>query len=286
MIKTVLAFFSGADGIVNDNLCYNFLKKIKVFEVQTFYHMQALMEDIHNETYSLFIDVLITDRAEKDMILDAIHTMPGVQKMYHWAQRWINHDTAAELADPDFQYYSERYGYTEAELDELAFIWSTAKQIVAFACVEGIMFSGAFAIIYWLKERSIMSGLTFSNELISRDEGMHRNFAIMLYRHINLKLPSFVAAHIICEATEHSKELIANCMGRFTGMNRDDMAQYIEFVADGLAQDLGLDLLYGAKNPFQFMDKSAFNGMTNFFEKKVSEYSKAEREEIVEVENY
>lgn len=285
VVKTVLAFFSGADSIVNDNLAENFLKKIHILEVKWFYTFQETMENIHNETYSLMIENLISDPVEKDRLLNAFVTMPAVRRLYLWAQHWIEHNEEKELQNPVLKQYGEE-GADVDLLEDLSYIWCTAKQIVAFACVEGIMFSGAFAIIYWIKERGILPGLTFSNELISRDEGLHRDFACMLYHRIQHKPPQDQVIDIIKQATEHSKELITSCMGRFNGMNGKDMGAYIEFVADGLSQDLGYDKIYGSKNPFHFMDKTAFNGVTNFFERRVGEYSKAEREDIQTVDDY
>ena len=279
VVKVVLAFFSGADAIVNDNLAENFLRKIDIMEVKCFYRFQLHIEDVHNEVYSLMIDNLIKNPEEKAHLFDAIHTMPGVSKLYRWAQDWIHRTPLYELeANPILRQYEDD-GADEEVLEDLSYIWCSAKQLVAFACVEGIMFSGAFAIIYWLKERGILPGLTFSNELISRDEGLHMRFACLMYNMIKHKPPASQIKDIILEATEASKTLITSCMARMRGMNKDDMCRYIEFVADDVSKRLGYLPIYGSKNPFHFMDKSAFNGQTNFFERKVGEYSAAGFEE-------
>ncbi len=275
VVKTVFAFFSGADAIVNDNLAENFLSKIVIPEAKCFYRFQLHIEDVHTEVYNLMIDNLIKDPTEKARLLDAIHTMPGVRKLYDWAQKWI-HTTAQDEMEqnPVLKQYEEDGADTEV-IEDLAEIWCTAKQLAAFACVEGIMFSGAFAIIYWLKEKGILPGLTFSNELISRDEGLHMRFACHLYSMIRHKPPTAHITQIVKEATEMSQELISGCMARLTGMNSTDMNSYIEFVANKLHMDLGYGHIYSAKNPFDFMEKSAINGLTNFFEKRVGEYSKS-----------
>lgn len=272
VVKTVLAFFSGADAIVNDNIRENFATKIDILEIKCFYDFQVHIEDVHNEVYSLMIDNLIIDQEERASVRDVINTFPGVQKLYDWAETWIGINPEDELQNnPILQEYAH-----SADLDvleDLAEIWALAKQVVAFACVEGIMFSGAFAIIYWLKEQGVLPGLTFSNELISRDEGLHMRFGCMIYNMIVHKPPKGQVKQIVLEATELSKEMIGSCMKRMTGMNSVDMGHYIEYVGDGMLQQLGLDPHYGAKNPFPFMEKSAFNGLTNFFERRVGEYS-------------
>jgi ribonucleotide reductase beta subunit family protein with ferritin-like domain len=280
VVKTVLAFFFGADAIVNDNLAEKFLRDIDILEIKFFYRFQLHIEDVHNEVYSQMIDNLIKDGTEKNKLLNAIHTMPGVSKLYHWAQTWIHRSPETELKENQILVKYETDDLDEETLTDLATIWCFAKRLVAFACVEGIMFSGAFAIIYWLKERGVLPGLTFSNELISRDEGMHMRFACYLYQnYIEEKPPQEQVQAIIMEATLLSQELISGCMKRMTGMNSSDMNQYLEFVADSVSTYLGYNTIHQAKNPFQFMDKTAIGGLTNFFERKVGEYSVAGFEE-------
>lgn len=271
-VKAILGFFSGADMIVNENLAENMMKKIDIPEVRCFYGVQIMIENIHGETYSLMIENLIKDKTEKERLLDAITTMPGVTKLYKWAQKWIKHTPEDELRDnPILQSYLDE-GAPDEVAEDLAEIWCFAKIMVAFACVEGIMFSGAFAIIFWLKERGILPGLTFSNELISRDEGMHRDFACLLFSMIKNKPPTDQILEIIQEAVEFKQELITGCMDRLRGLNRQDMKRYIEFVADRLLISLGMNPHYKVTNPFEFMEKISFSGITNFFEKRVGEY--------------
>lgn len=272
VVKTVLGFFSGADMIVNENLAENMMNIIDIPEVRSFYGFQIAIENVHGEVYSLMIENLVKDKQEKERLLNAINTMPGVTKLYNWAQRWIKRTPEDELREnPILQSYLEE-GASEEVVEDLAKIWCFAKTLVAFACVEGIMFSGAFAIIYWLKERGILPGLTFSNELISRDEGMHRDFACLLYSMIVHKPPDDQILDIVKEAVEFKQELISGCMNRLRGMNRADMNRYIEFVADSLLTELNIPKHYKVNCPFEFMTKISFSGITNFFEKRVGEY--------------
>ena len=258
--------------IVNENLAENMMRIIDIPEVRCFYGIQIMIENIHNETYSLMIENLIKDKKEKERLLDSIKTMPGVSKLYNWAQRWIKRTPEDELKDnPILQSYLDE-GAPMETVEELATIWCYAKCMVAFACVEGIMFSGMFAIIFWLKERGILPGLTFSNELISRDEGLHRDFACLLYSMFAYKPPNEQILEIVQEAVEYEQELISGCMDRLRGLNRQDMKRYIEFVADNLLMNLGLPKHYKVTNPFEFMEKISFSGITNFFEKRVGEY--------------
>jgi ribonucleoside-diphosphate reductase beta chain len=245
-VKHVLAFFAASDGIVNENLAENFVREVQYTEAKFFYGFQIMMENIHSETYSLLIDTYIKDSAEKARLFKAIDTLACVKKKADWALRWIKNGSFAE-------------------------------RLVAFAAVEGIFFSGSFCSIFWLKKRGLMPGLSFSNELISRDEGLHCDFACQLYNnHIVNKLPKQRIQDIIVNAVEIEKEFIIDALPvKLIGMNSDLMAQYIEFVADRLLMELGNDKVYNVTNPFDFMEMISLQGKTNFFEKRVGEYQKA-----------
>ncbi len=245
-IKHVLAFFAASDGIVNENLAINFLNEVQYPEARFFYGFQIMMENIHSETYSLLIDTYIKDIAEKDKLLHAVETVPCVGKKADWALTWIQNGSFAE-------------------------------RLIAFAAVEGIFFSGSFCSIFWLKKRGLMPGLTFSNELISRDEGLHCDFACMLYAdHVQNKLPKEQVTKIITDAVVIEKEFVSDAIPvRLIGMNADLMCQYIEFCADRLLLALGCDKFYNATNPFDFMEMISLQGKTNFFEKRVAEYQKS-----------
>lgn len=245
-IKHVLAFFAASDGIVNENLAENFVSEVQYPEAKFFYGFQIAMENIHSETYSLLIDTYIKDPKEKDRLFHAIETLDCVSKKASWALRWIKNASFAE-------------------------------RLVAFAAVEGIFFSGSFCSIYWLKNRGLMPGLGFSNELISRDEGLHCDFACHLYtNHLVNRLPEEKVVEIIRDAVEIEKEFVNDAIPvRLIGMNADLMCQYIEFVADRLLTELGCKKIYNASNPFAFMDMQSLQGKTNFFEKRVGEYQKA-----------
>lgn len=245
-IKHVLAFFAASDGIVNENLGVNFLNEVQHAEARCFYGFQIMMENIHSETYSLLIDTYISDPKEKDYLFHAIDTVPAVKKKAEWALKWIKSE--------DFK-----------------------ERLIAFAAVEGIFFSGSFCSIFWLKKRGLMPGLSFSNELISRDEGLHTDFACMLYKdHIKNKLSKARVTEIIQSALEIEKEFITEALPvRLIGMNADLMKQYLEFVADRLLVTLGCEKSYGSSNPFDFMENIALEGKTNFFERRVGEYQKA-----------
>jgi ribonucleoside-diphosphate reductase beta chain len=244
-IKHVLAFFAASDGIVNENLAVNFLNEVQLPEARCFYGFQVMIENIHSEMYSLLIDTYINDSAEKHHLLHAIDTVPCVQKKAEWALRWIDKGTFAE-------------------------------RLIAFAAVEGIFFSGSFCSIFWLKKRGLMPGLSFSNELISRDEGMHCDFACLLYGMLNQKLPAATVQNLIADAVAIEKEFVSDALPvNLIGMNAELMCQYIEFVADRLLVALGASKIYNATNPFDFMDMISIQGKTNFFEKRVSEYKKA-----------
>ena len=245
-IKNVLAFFAASDGIVNENLAQNFVSEVQYTEAKFFYGFQIMMENIHSEMYSLLIDTYIQDPEEKDRLLRAIETIDAVKKKAEWALKWVNS-----------QHFQER--------------------LIAFAAVEGIFFSGSFCSIFWLKKRGLMPGLSFSNELISRDEGMHTDFAVMLHNnHLANKVSEERIKEIICSALEIEKEFITESLPvRLIGMNSDLMKQYLEFVADRLLFDLGCSKVYNSENPFDFMENIALQGKTNFFEKRVGEYQKA-----------
>ncbi|KAL7708760.1 ribonucleoside-diphosphate reductase small chain [Lotmaria passim] len=246
-IKHVLAFFAGSDGIVIENLAQRFMSDVKVPEARAFYGFQLMMENIHSETYSVLLDTYITDSEEKLRLLHAIQTIPCIQKKAEWAVRWIG-------SGASFQ-----------------------ERLIGFAAVEGIFFSGSFCALFWLKKRGLMPGLTFSNELISRDEGLHTDFACLLYNaHIKHKLPRERVLEIIVDAVNIEREFICDALPvRLIGMNADLMAQYIEFVADRLLVSLGLEKHYNVTQPFDFMEMISLQGKTNFFEKKVGEYQKA-----------
>lgn len=245
-IKHVLAFFAASDGIVNENLAVNFLNEVQFPEARCFYGFQVMIENIHSETYSLLIDTYIKDPNEKHKLFHAIDTVPCVGKKAEWALRWIKNGSFVE-------------------------------RLIAFAAVEGIFFSGSFCSIFWLKKRGLMPGLSFSNELISRDEGLHCDFACLLYtRYIENKLSEEKVKQIITDAVAIEKEFVVNAIPvKLIGMNADLMCQYIEFVADRLLVALGYSKVYNATNPFDFMELISLQGKTNFFEKRVSEYKKA-----------
>jgi len=245
-VKHILAFFAASDGMVLENLASRFSCEIQIPEARCFYGFQIAMENIHSETYSLLIEQYIKDPAEKDKVFDAIHTMPAVEEKAQWAVQWMN--------------------------DESSF----AERVVAFACVEGILFSGSFCAIYWLKKRGLMPGLTFSNELISRDEGLHTEFACLIYSMLQNKLPEDVLHGIVRGAVDAERKFICEALPcDLIGMNSELMTKYIEFVADRLLTALGHSKLFGASNPFDWMELISLQGKTNFFEKRVGEYQKA-----------
>lgn len=245
-IKHVLAFFAASDGIVNENLAEHFVAEVQYTEAKFFYGFQIAIENIHSETYSLLIDTYVKDPKEKDALFHAIDTMDCVKKKAEWALRWIDKG--------NFQ-----------------------ERLIAFAAVEGIFFSGSFCSIFWLKKRGLMPGLSFSNELISRDEGLHCDFACHLYtQHVINKLPEQTVIDVIRDAVEIEKEFVTDALPvNLIGMNAELMRQYIEFVADRLLNELIGKKIYGATNPFDFMDMISLKGKTNFFEKRVAEYQKA-----------
>jgi ribonucleoside-diphosphate reductase beta chain len=244
-IKHVLAFFAASDGIVNENLAVNFLQEVQYPEARCFYGFQIMMENIHSETYALLIDTYIKNSEEKHKLFHAIDTIPAVKKKAEWALRWIDNGNFAE-------------------------------RLVAFAAVEGIFFSGSFCSIFWLKKRGRMPGLTFSNELISRDEGLHCEFACLLYKMLENRLSEDAVQKIILDAVEIEKEFITDALPvALIGMNAKLMSQYIEFVADRWISELGYKKIYNASNPFDFMEMISLQGKTNFFEKRVGDYQKS-----------
>lgn len=245
-ISHVLAFFAASDGIVNENLAVNFLSEVQYAEAKCFYGFQVMIENIHSETYSLLIDTYIKNPIEKDKMFRAVDTIPCVKKKADWALRWIGSDSFVE-------------------------------RLIAFAAVEGIFFSGSFCSIFWLKKRGLMPGLSFSNELISRDEGLHCDFACLLYTdHIINKLPKERVYEIILDAVSIEKEFVTDALPvSLIGMNANLMCQYIEFVADRLLVALGCQKQFNASNPFDFMEMISLQGKTNFFEKRVAEYQKS-----------
>ncbi len=245
-IKHILAFFAASDGIVNENLAENFVNEVQYTEAKFFYGFQIMMENIHSETYSLLIDTYVKDEKEKGRLLKAIENFPAIKKKADWALRWIE--------SPSF-----------------------AERLIAFAAVEGIFFSGAFCSIFWLKKRGLMPGLTFSNELISRDEGMHCDYAVHLHNnHLVNKVPKERIREILTNALDIEREFITESLPvSLIGMNAKLMTQYLEFVTDRLLVELECDKVYNSTNPFDFMDMISLQGKTNFFEKRVSEYQKA-----------
>lgn len=253
-IKTVLAFFAASDGIVFENLDMNFTQDVQIPEARSFYAYQGFNESIHGETYSLMIDKLVRDPNEKAQLFRAIETVPAVQKKAQWAMNWMTRERPF------------------------------AERLAAFACVEGIFFSGSFCAIFWLKKRGLMPGLSFSNELISRDEGLHQEFAVQMFGHLRSKPVQSVIHDIVRSAVDIEKEFIVDALPcRLIGMDADQMSRYIEFVADRLLRQLGVAPLWNSTNPFDWMETISLEGKTNFFEKRVGDYSKhmiAEGDEV------
>ena len=262
-IKYVLAFFAASDGIVLENLADNFISEVQLPEARCFYGFQAAMENIHSETYSLLIDTYIKDTNEKNQLFNAMDNIPCIKKKAEWCFKWMN--------------------------QESPFI----QRLVAFSCVEGIFFSGSFCSIFWLKKRGLMPGLTFSNELISRDEGLHTDFACLLYKQAVNKLDNKVVHDIVSNAVDCETEFICDALPcKLIGMNSDMMKQYIKFIADRLLIELGHTKIYNVENPFEWMEMISLTGKTNFFEKRVSEYQKSgvmeslkEKEEEFKLDN-
>ena len=249
-IKMILAFFASSDGIVLENLAVRFMSEVKLAEARAFYGFQIAMENIHSETYSLLIDTLIKDEEEKHKLFNSIDNFPCIKKKADWAEKWIGDKKS-----------------------------NFATRLVAFACVEGIFFSGAFCSIFWLKTRGLMDGVCFSNELISRDEALHTEFAILLYSRLTQKLSKKKIQEIVKNAVEIEIEFICEALPcRLIGMNSNLMSDYIKFVADRLVVQLGSEKMYNVENPFSFMELISVESKTNFFEKRVSEYALATKE--------
>lgn len=250
----MLAFFAASDGIVNENLVQNFSTQVQIPEAKCFYGFQIMMENVHSETYSLLIDTYILDPEQAEFLFNAIDTIPCIKEKADWALRWIEDEDAL-----------------------------FAERLVAFAAVEGIFFSGSFASIFWLKKRGLMPGLTFSNELICRDEGLHTDFACLLYSHLENKPDAEIVDKIITEAVEIEKRYFDEALSvSLLGMNASLMNQYVEFVADRLLISLGRKKIYNVTNPFDFMENISLAGKTNFFEKRVSDYQKVK---VMEMSN-
>jgi ribonucleoside-diphosphate reductase subunit M2 len=246
-ISMILAFFAASDGIVLENLASRFMKDVQLSEARAFYGFQIAMENVHSESYSLLIETYIKNSEEKNRLFNAIENFPCIKKKSDWAQKWLNDNRS-----------------------------SFASRLVAFACVEGIFFSGAFCSIYWLKKRGLMPGLTFSNELISRDEALHCEFAVLLYSKLQVKLKKTKIYEIIKDAVEIETEFICEALPcRLIGMNSQMMTQYIQFVADRLSVQLGYDKIYGVSNPFDFMELISLESKTNFFERRLGDYALA-----------
>ena len=249
-ISMILAFFAASDGIVLENLGMRFMSEVQLPEARAFYGFQIAMENIHSEVYSLLIDTYIKDKNEKDKLFHALQNFECIKKKGDWAIKWVNDKRS-----------------------------SFATRLIAFACVEGIFFSGAFCSIYWLKKRGKMPGLTFSNELISRDEALHTEFAVLLYKKLQKQLPKKKVMEIIKEAVEIEKEFICDALPcRLISMNSDLMSQYIEFIADRLSVQICGEKIYNSENPFDFMEMISVEGKTNFFEKRVGEYALANKD--------
>src|SRR5210317_927438 len=245
-IKMILAFFAASDGIVLENLGLRFMTEVQVAEAKAFYGFQIMMENIHSETYSLLIDTYIKDKDEKNKLFNSLQEYDCIRNKAQWAMKWI-HDEQSDFS----------------------------TRLLAFSCVEGIFFSGSFCAIYWLKKRGLMPGLTFSNELISRDEGLHTEFAVLLYNKLNNKLSQEKVHSIVKEAVIIEKNFILDALPcNLIGMNSDKMSEYIEYVSDRLLKQIGQPPIWGSKNPFDFMENISLDGKTNFFEKRVGDYGK------------
>jgi ribonucleoside-diphosphate reductase subunit M2 len=245
-IKHIIAFFAASDGIVNENLFERFMAEVTMTEARCFYGFQIMIENIHSEMYSLLIETLVRDEKEKKKLFSAIETFPAIKKKADWSLAWASSDR------------------------------SFGERLVAFAAVEGIFFSGSFAAIFWLKTKGLMPGLTFSNELISRDEGLHRDFACLMFSMLDERPSNEIVCQIITEAVDIEKEFMTESLPvNLLGMNKEAMIKYIEFVSDHLLVSLGFEKLYGTKNPFGFMENISLEGKTNFFERRVGEYQKS-----------
>lgn len=284
-IKNVLAFFAASDGIVNENLVLNFYNEVQITEARQFYAVQMMIEAIHGEMYSLLIDTYINDSTEKERLFNAVETIPAVKRKAEWAMKWIEEGSTLQQMIPEkhmrtLEFLSGFDDFSQDIQDALAFLTkekpSFAQRLLAFVCVEGIFFSGSFCAIYWLKSRGLMPGLATANEFISRDEGLHAEFAIELYKMLDNQLSKETVHEIFKEAVDIENEFITKSLPvSLLGMNSELMSQYIQFVADRWLSMLGYDKLYGAENPFGFMEMISVNTKENFFETRVSQYQKA-----------
>jgi len=289
-IKNVLAFFAASDGIVNENLVINFYNEVQITEARQFYAVQMMIEACHGEMYSLLIDTYINDTAEKEKLFNAVETIPAVKRKAEWAMKWIEEGSAIQQMIPKehmkwLKFLENSNKYQDQQLNDkiieaLQFIIherpSFAQRLLAFVCVEGIFFSGSFCAIYWLKNRGLMPGLATANEFISRDEGLHAEFAIELYKMLDNKLDESIVFDIFKEAVDIEKEFIMESLPvSLLGMNKELMGQYIEYVADRWLVMLEYNKLYNVENPFGFMDMISMNTKENFFETRVSQYQKA-----------
>ena len=261
-IENMFAFFSGGDYIVNDNLALNFYAAFDIPEIRAFYANQIFMETIHSETYGLLIDKLIKDPIRREELFNSFEHLPHIRSLYLWAQKWIHIVPEMEM---------EKYNIEH----DRAYLWAMYKKLVAFACVEGIMFSGPFAAIYWIREQGVMDALTGSNNVIARDEGLHTIFACQLLSRFVEKPPQDQIMEIILESVAASKEFINESIDKLIGISKETMGEYIEFVGDGLLNRIGLPKYWGTPLPrtFSFMEKISYDGMSNFFEKRSTEYA-------------
>lgn len=270
LVKNIFGFFSGADGLVNENLAENFTSQIRIPEINCFYGFQIAIENIHNEVYGLLIQNAELTDEEQRKLLNAINEMENISALYDWVKKWIKRTPEDELRE------NPKLDPENSRDQELAVIWCFAKRLAAFVCVEGILFSGPFCAIFWLKSQGLFPGLTFANELISRDEGMHTLFGAHLYKNqIINKPPAEQVLEIVTEAVEFKQAFMDTFLGRLQGLNRTNMSQYLEYVGDRILGFLGYPKHYDTPLPLElkFMEKISFDGMTNFFEKRVGEYS-------------
>lgn len=284
-IKNVLAFFAASDGIVNENLVLNFYNEVQIPEARQFYAVQMMMEAVHSEQYSLLIDTYITDSAEKEKLFNAVDNIPAVRRKAEWAMKWIEEGSTLQHMIPEkhmknLEFLSKFNDFSEEISQTLDFLTherpSFAQRLLAFVCVEGIFFSGSFCAIYWLKNKGLMPGLATSNDYISRDEGLHTEFAIELYKMLENRLDEKVVFDIFKEAVDIEKEFITESLPvSLLGMNSNLMIQYIEFVADRWLVMLGYNKLYNSENPFGFMEMISISSKTNFFENRETNYARA-----------
>ena len=284
-VKNVLAFFAASDGIVNENLVLNFYNEVQIPEARQFYSVQMMIEAVHGEQYSLLIDTYIQDSKEKEKLFNAVETIPAVKRKAEWAMKWIEEGSTLQQSIPEkymktLEFLSGFDDFSDEIQEALNFLVrerpTFAQRLLAFVCVEGIFFSGSFCAIYWLKNRGLMPGLATANEFISRDEGLHAEFAIELYKMLDNQLSQETVHDIFREAVDIEKEFVTESLPvSLLGMNGDLMSQYIQFVADRWLVMLGYNKLYNSENPFGFMEMISVNTKENFFETRVSQYQKA-----------